>query len=206
MIRWILVFLAILNNPALTEKAINVLFVGNSLTYTNDLPSRVKVLAREEGVRLRVKTLAFPNYALEDHWMDGELQQLINSRQYHYVIVQQGPSSQPEGRAMLLEFGEKISQLCNENNSRLGFYMVWPSKNNYITFEGVIENYAAAAMYCNALLFPVGEAWKVHFDTTRNYDYYGPDNFHPSEKGTDVAAEIIAGILLKEIALHDPDE
>ena len=75
--------------------------------------------------------------------------------------------------------------------------MVWPSREYYHTFDGVIENHREAAKINNALLFPVGEVWKKHFEGTNNFDYYGPDQFHPSEKGSQAAAEIIAQELKK---------
>lgn len=199
MTRLLFIFLAALGGPTFNTKSIHILFVGNSLTYTNDLPSQVKGLAREEGLELTIKTLAYPNYALEDHWNDGELQQLIKSKQYAFVIVQQGPSSQQDGRSMLFEYGEKINTLCKANNARLGFYMVWPARANYSTFEGVIKNYTDAATQFEAMLFPVGEVWKNHMDKSHDYSYYGIDNFHPSLEGTRVAAEMITRILLAAV-------
>ena len=48
-----------------------------------------------------------------------------------------------------------------------------------------------AATLNKAVLCPVGELWKAHFDTTGDFAYYGPDGFHPSEQGSRVAAEVI---------------
>lgn len=53
------------------EKPIRILFVGNSLTYVNDLPHLVEQVARERGVSIKTEMLAFPDYALEDHWKEG---------------------------------------------------------------------------------------------------------------------------------------
>ena len=36
--------------------------------------------------------------AIMDHWNDGEVQKEIIRNQYDFVIVQQGPSSQQNGR------------------------------------------------------------------------------------------------------------
>ena len=190
MIR-IIVLLSVLFAPLRQDKVIHVLFVGNSLTYTNNLPSIVRTMAKEKGVKLQIKTLAFPDYALEDHWNDGHLQKFINSGKFDFVIVQQGPSSMQEGRLMLYEFGKKIKTLCDENNTTLGFFMVWPARVNYSTFDGVIKNYSETATQLEALLFPVGERWKIHFDTTQDFSYYGADGFHPSVQGSKVAAAVI---------------
>jgi hypothetical protein len=177
------------------EKETRLLFLGNSLTYTNDLPKLVSGLAAENGRKISVETIAFPNYALEDHWNDGKIQTMIASGKYNFVIVQQGPSSQDEGRVMLLDYGAKLSKLCSQHNTQLAFYMVWPAIPNYKSFDGVIQNYTDAAKQANAILCPVGKKWKEYIDETKDYSYYGPDGFHPSLKGSEVAAEIIYNTL-----------
>ena len=154
---------------------------------------------KSNGVKSRVESVALPNYALSDHWQDGSIQREIGTGNYDYVIVQQGPSSQMEGKKILEAYGKKIAGLCEPNGSQFGFFMVCPSMAYYHTFDGVIGNYREAAKKNQAILFPVGELWKKHFEQTNNFDYYGPDKFHPSKKGSQVAAEIIASILLKNI-------
>lgn len=174
---------------------INVLFIGNSLTYSNDLPNLVKTKAAQKGITIEIKMIAKPNYAIIDHWNDGEIQEEIATKKYDFVIIQQGPSSQPYGREVLIEYGEKYSELCKNNDAKLCYFMVWPSVTYYQTFEGVIKNYSDAASINNAILCPVGEVWKEHFDATNNFDYYGPDGFHPSLKGSEIAADVIVRYL-----------
>lgn len=176
----------------------NILFIGNSLTYYNDLPSLVKAEAEKEGRDVEVKMIAYANYAIVDHWQDGEVQEEIKSRLYDFVIIQQGPSSQSEGRRMLIDDGAKYAELCEEYDVKLAYYMVWPSQRYYHTFEGVIRNYTDAAEMNNALLCPVGEVWKSHFDETEDFSYYGPDGFHPSLEGSEVAAQVIYQSLIAE--------
>jgi hypothetical protein len=170
---------------------INILFVGNSLTYSNDLPALVEQTARDHGVKIQTEVLAYPNYALEDHWNDGVIQKRIASEKFQYVIVQQGPSSQADGRAMLLDYGQRIKTLCDKHNSQLIFFMVWPARSNAGMFDGVINNYTEAAHKTGSLLCPVGKIWKEHFEKTSDYSYYGPDNFHPSVAGSKAAAAVI---------------
>ncbi len=180
-----------------TNSVITVLFIGNSLTYTNDLPNLVKLKAKEKDIIVETKMIAYPNYAIIDHWDEGKVQEEINSKKYDYVVIQQGPSSQPYGREVLIEYGDKFRQLCNLNNSKLSFFMVWPSQTYYHTFDSVIANYTDAAELNNAILCPVGKIWKTHFDSTNNFDYYGLDGFHPSLKGSEVAADVIVNSLFE---------
>jgi len=174
-----------------TSEKVSILFVGNSLTYSNDLPALVKKAAFNQGYLIETDMLALPDYSLEDHWNDGQLQELLQNNKYDFVIIQQGPSSQAEGRKTLFDYGAKINELCKEHNAILVYFMVWPAHANYINFDGVINNYTEASQHTNSILCPVGEEWKQYIDNTGDLSYYGPDLFHPSLKGSEVAAEII---------------
>ena len=179
------------------SKTVSILFIGNSLTNTNNLPDLVKTEAKKQGILIKTKMIAFPNYALLDHWNDGMVQKEIRSKTYDYVIIQQGPSSQTFGREILIDYGKKYSDLCKENNTQLCYFMVWPSLSYYKTFEGVIKNHKEAAQINNAILLPVGEVWKSYFDASKKLDYYSNDGFHPSLKGSQVAAETIVHYLFE---------
>lgn len=177
--------------PTAGQKVDKVLFVGNSLTYTNDLPALFARLGKSRGREIEVQSLTYPNYALEDHLADNKLQLLISNGKFDYVIVQQGPSSGTSGREMLIRDGQRIHKMCKKAGSRLAFYMVWPSKGNYRLFDSVIKSYTEAAEKADAILCPVGQVWKEYIDSKNDYSYYGPDDFHPSLQGSEVAAEVI---------------
>lgn len=183
--------------PGTKEPNIKILFIGNSLTYTNNLPKLVKAHAKTKGIKIKTRMVALPNYALEDHWNDGNIQQLIATGKYDYVVVQQGPSSQQEGRDMLIDYGKKYAALCNKYHARLAYFMVWPSLQYLHTQDAVIQNYQDAATTNNAIILPVGFAWQKHYTSSNNYDYYGPDGFHPSLKGSKAAATTIVSRLFQ---------
>ncbi|CAM1374573.1 SGNH/GDSL hydrolase family protein [Tenacibaculum xiamenense] len=181
------------------KKEVSVLFIGNSLTYYNNLPKLVKRAANQKKVKMYVEMIAYPNYAIIDHWNGGKVQKLISNKKFDYVIIQQGPSSRANGRKMLIDTGKKFKDLCTQNNAQLCYFMVWPSRHFYQSFDKVIENYSEAAKINNAILLPVGKEWKEYFDNSNKFNYYGKDGFHPSLKGSKVAANIIVENLLKEL-------
>ncbi|WP_422361450.1 SGNH/GDSL hydrolase family protein [Reichenbachiella sp.] len=176
----------------------NILFIGNSLTYSNDLPGLVRQLGKENGADIGVKSVTRGNYALIDHWNDGVIQKEIAAGQFDFVVVQQGPSSQAFGREVLIEYGKLINDLCEKHGAKMAYYMVWPSQTYYHTFDGVIKNHEDAAAINKTLLCPVGRVWKQHFDTTGDFSYYGADGFHPSLKGSQVAAVVIVESLFNQ--------
>ena len=183
------------NYPVGSSQNLNVLFVGNSLTYYNDLPALVKKEADARSITLTTTMEAYPNYAIIDHWEDGKVQELIAKEAYDFVIIQQGPSSQAFGREVLMTYGRRFKDLCETYGTKLVYYMVWPSVANFHTFEDVIKNHRDAAEANNALLSPVGEVWKQDIEFTDDYSYYGDDQFHPSLKGSKVAARVIGNTI-----------
>ena len=169
----------------------SILFVGNSLTATNDLPKLVRDRALQNDISIQTTAVTYGNYGLQDHWNDGNIQTLIEANNYDFVVIQQGPSSQADGRSSLIEYGGYIKEICEANNTQLAFFMVWPALEYYYTFDGVIQNYTDAANLNNALLCPVGVHWRSAVDQNEDYSYYGPDGFHPSLEGSEVAAQVI---------------
>ena len=183
----------VVNDPG----EIQVLFIGNSLTYTNDLPALLASHAKANDVKLNARSIALPNYALLDHLAENNIVNALKNTKFNYIIVQQGPSSQAEGRAWLIEGAIQLKALADKNGAKLCIFMVWPAFANYGTFDGVIKNHSDAAQMTNSILCPVGLAWKEFIDKTNDLSYYGPDLFHPSLKGSKVAAEIIFKSIFK---------
>lgn len=181
-----------------THKSYHILFIGNSLTMTNDLPTLVEAYAQDKGIDLKSTMLAKANYAIVDHWADADVQREIESNSYDFVVLQQGPSSQSDGYEMLVNDGKAFANLCAKYNSQLAYFMVWPASYHLHTFDGVIANYTAGAKANEAILCPVGKAWKAYIDRTNDLSYYGADGFHPSMKGSQVAAAIIVESLFEK--------
>ena len=168
--------------------ALRVLFVGNSLTYTNDLPAMVQKIAEANGDTFFIKTLAYPDWGLQDHWESGSAPAEVASEQWDMIVMQQGPSSLASSRLNLLEWSRKFGDLAKLHGTCAAMFMVWPSKAYFGSFDAVYANYAEAADSIDGLFLPGGDAWRKGWAKDPSYAFYGPDNFHPSPLGTYAAA------------------
>jgi hypothetical protein len=169
---------------------IRVLFIGNSLTYANDLPAMVCALARAAGRQATCESVAKPDYGLEEHWNEREARQAI-ARGWDVVVLQQGPSALPESRRLLIEYTRRFDAEIKKSGARTALYMVWPSVARRGDFPGVSQSYAAAATNVKGLLLPAGDAWRAAWARDSSLPLYGPDGFHPSPTGTYLAALVI---------------
>jgi len=175
---------------------LNVLFIGNSLTYTNDLPAIFEALAEAEGVAVSRGVVAFPNVALEDHWSLGDARGAIARGGWDVVVLQQGPSSLPENRANLIEWSGRFAAEIRSAGARPALYMVWPASTRPGDFDAVSESYRQAAAAVDGLLVPGGEAWRAAWRRDPALGLYGPDGFHPSATGS----YLVALTMLEELA------
>ncbi|MFA6468057.1 MAG: SGNH/GDSL hydrolase family protein [Bacteroidota bacterium] len=182
-----------------SDSTINILYVGNSLTYTNDIPVLVQELGKKDLINVSHSTLLFPNSSIEDHLLQGKVQSEISSGKYDVVVAQQGPSALPESQVILLRDTKALAELCSATaHTTLALYMVWPAAERSFDLDNVIYSYQHAADVAGVLLCPAGLAWKIGWQFDATLPLYSKDNFHPSITGSVLAALTIYGTLAKK--------
>lgn len=185
------------------EPLLSVLFVGNSLTYVNDLPEAVAELGRVYEHPIRVETVAGPNLSLEDHWVLGDAPEALASGEWDVIVMQQGPSTLQSSREHLIEWVGAFADEAREQGVQPAVYMVWPPQGTPIALSDA--SYTAAAEAHSATLLPAGRAWSLAMQQGTLVELYGPDGFHPSPTGTLLAALTIYGGL-HELPTQLPSE
>lgn len=190
------------NDPA---NPFHVLFIGNSLTYVNDLPSMVRVLADSAGAeKMYVEQVTKPDYALEDHWADGDARRAISRGGWRVVVLQQGPSSLPENRANLRQLAATFAQVIRQAGGSPALYQVWPATVNFSTFDAALESYRLAAEDVQGTLLPGGAAWKAAWRRDPALPLYSSDGLHPSVQGSYLVAVTMFGALYHRSAIGLP--
>ncbi|HVU80696.1 MAG TPA: SGNH/GDSL hydrolase family protein [Rhodanobacteraceae bacterium] len=95
---------------AAAPKPLQVLFVGNSLTYVGNLPAVVKALAANNGKPLQADMIVKGGATLTQ-WLDsGAVQRALNAEHYDYVVLQE------RGNDFACGFGP---QVCKDSRHAL---------------------------------------------------------------------------------------
>lgn len=179
------------NEPA-DAPPLQVLFVGNSLTYTNNLPAVVEALGRQPGAQvIRSGMVAYPNFSLADHLTQGDAVTEIQSGRWSVVVLQQGPSGLPESRTELVASTRQYLTLTRPVHARIALLGVWPANDRLTAFDSVTASYSAAAQAVDGVLLPAGRGWTAAWQTQPSLALYGPDGFHPGPLGTLLAALVV---------------
>lgn len=185
-----------MNEPkANPGSGLRVLFIGNSLTYANDLPQIVQALAKAAGDNLYVESATLGGASLEDLWKDGKAQKAISRKKWDVVVLQQGPTSLPESRAQLRKSTKLFAEVIRKAGGRPALYMVWPGRKRDAFFDDVRESYSLAAKDVDGIFLPAGEAFRAAWRRDPKLRLYSRDDFHPSEAGSYAAALSIYGVL-----------
>lgn len=167
----------------------SILFVGNSLTYTNDLPTMVEKVAKAAGDSVRVGMVAGPNLAVIDHTDGGtDAEAEIRAGEWAFVVLQQGPTPPGICRDTLVIAAMRLAPDIREGGGRPVLFLPWARKTfpQSLGFAG--ESATAAARAVGGAVVPVGIAWREALEADGDIPLYGVDGYHPGPAGTLLAA------------------
>ena len=167
----------------------HVLFIGNSLTYVNDLPGTVAAIAESAGDTIRVASEAGPNLALIDH-LTGSTAAVDHIAQggWEFVVLSQGPTPRGICRDSLILWTKLFDPLIRKVGAKPALFMTWPASDQTGIFDDVRISFQQAAAAVNGVFMPAGEAWRSALRVDPALSVWGPDGFHPSSVGTFLAA------------------
>jgi len=168
---------------------LRILFIGNSLTYVNDLPGVVEDFGAAASLPIATGMVARPNYALIDHLTLGnEARTAISAGDWDVVVLQQGPTSEALYRDSLVLWTRMLDTLIRAAGASTAMYMVWPMQGQRGGFAAVRQAYTDAAQAVQATLLPAGTAWELALAADSTLPLYSPDRLHPTALGTYLAA------------------
>ncbi|PLW93549.1 MAG: hypothetical protein C0592_05695 [Marinilabiliales bacterium] len=190
------------------NKTAKALFLGNSYTGVNSLPSLTSQIASSAGDSLIFDSNTPGGYTLEEHSTNTTSLSKIALGDWDFVILQeqsQRPSfTDAEVIADVFPYARKLDSLININNpcAETMFYMTWGRKNGdasncavwppVCTYEGMDSllylRYMMMTFDNDAAVSPVGAVWHYIRDNYPAIELYSVDESHPSQAGSYAAA------------------
>ena len=166
-----------------------ILFIGNSLTYYNDLPAMVEQLAEAAGDSVRVGMAAQGNTAVIDHTVEGsEALARIGQEHWTHVLLQQGPTPAGICRDTLVIAAMRLAPKIRAAGGRPAMFLPWARAASPQSLGRAVESAAAAARAVGGAVVPIGIAWKQALEADPDLPLYGPDGYHPAPAGSLLAA------------------
>ena len=219
--RKILFILAITPFLAFSQQTKEVLFVGNSYTYYNNMPQLVEQIALSFGDTLIYESSTPGGANFNAHSTNAQTLAKINQQQWDYVVLQsqsQEPSFSPAQVANdTYPYAEILvdSIYANSSCTEPLFFMTWGRKYGdqqncaayppICTYLGMQqrlrESYLEMAFNDSSSCAPVGMAWKKSIAIDSTLNLYSSDNSHPSIYGSYLAACTFYASIFKKSAV-----
>jgi hypothetical protein len=176
---------------------IDVLFIGNSYTFSHSLPKVLEQIATatEGGPVFRTKMVAHPDYTLEQHWQLGEAAAAIAEGGWEFVVLQGHSLSTLEAQDRLYRFARRYAPLIKESGARSVFFMTWARRGRPEMMQTIGPAYAAIAEEIGAVLVPAGFAWLTSVEQRPDIHLHHADGSHPSPAGSYLAAAMFYDLL-----------
>lgn len=172
-----------------------ILWIGNSNTLMNDLPWMVRGIAKAAGLPdHQLSAVIAAGASLEEHYLHDVIGDHIAPNRWDVVILQQGPSATPEGRAHLRHWSAMFAPAIRESGAVPAIFGVWPSALRQFDFDAARESHRSAADNIRGAYFPVSEAWRAAWRRNPALQLYG-DAIHASETGTLLTAYVFVAQL-----------
>jgi PKD repeat protein len=204
----ILLLLFILGTSNVKAQPKKILFIGNSYVGTNNLPAMFYNLALSNGDTVIYDSNTPGGQTFLQHTTNATTLSKINAQNWDYVVLQeqsQMPSFPPsQVQSDTYPYAAQLNDLilANDSCTETVFFMTWGRKYGdasncgfyppVCTFEGMQwrlrGSYVEMADDNEALVSPVGEAFKYSRMADSTINLYTPDNSHPSVAGTYLAA------------------
>ena len=167
-----------------------ILFIGNSLTYTNQLPIVLAALALNSQTcsELRVGEVVEGGATLEQLFNGPSAVNAIKIDGPWTEVVLQDQSTAPiTAPAETAEFADKFAQEIKKVNARPVLFETWALKGQMSSQPALKNAYLEAAGSSRGLFVPAGEAFSICLSTHPEIELYGDDR-HPNQVGTYLAA------------------
>lgn len=178
------------DNPELAGKTLNILFIGNSYTYANNLDIALKNLALSAKPQIKLNTKRFVKggATLERHYNDPNTLNLIRKGKWDHIILQEQSLRPVTDPNKFYTYAVKLDSEIQKTAAKTVFFMTWARQKKPEMIVPLSAAYTKIANQLNEQAAPVGLAWDLSLKRKPKLVLHSKDGSHPNKCGTYLAA------------------
>jgi hypothetical protein len=178
------------------SRPLDVLFIGNSFTARNQLPSVVAALVAPRHA-LRTGLIQAGGASLKRHWNAGLAQRALASQHWDRVVLQEQSTLPLKSPQRFHENVRLFAPVIAAHGATPLLYLTWsrtsvPEAQRELTYA--VETIAREV---GAGIVPVGVAWHAVRTSHPDIALYDADGSHPTPTGSYLAACVFAASLFR---------
>lgn len=186
--------------PTVDPVTLKILFIGNSLTHTNELPKMFARLAKAGGHEVDVDMSTKDGYLLREHVTDPDTLKKLDVAEWDIVVLQENgniPRDESKFGEYMYPAARALDQMVKDRGARTIFYMTWAEP--WHVFTDKLDDFVAEQVRVSAVhrtiaqelgadVAPVGDAFARSLQRRPDLLFWQNDKIHPNYRGTYLAA------------------
>lgn len=183
---------------------IKVLFIGNSFTARNEVPSLIARMAESRGRLLDHRLISAGGASLRMHWNKGEAQEEIRKGHYDYVVLQEQSTLPVKNPKRMHENIRLFDDVIGESGSKTALYLTWARQSAPETQDAITHAYSSIGVELGATIIPAGIAWQNFMQAHHLPVLHDKDQSHPSLAGSYLSACVFFAVLFGDTPVGLP--
>lgn len=164
-----------------------ILFIGNSYTYCNELPTMLAQLAVAGGKDVDVHQVTAGGVTLEWHAQnEATLAALYEA--WDFVVLQEHSIRPIQDTPKMAMAAAALQAVIASTGAQTALFMTWARQHFPEMQAGLARVYTALAQEIGARVAPVGLAWEAALAADPSLALYEEDKSHPTPLGSYLAA------------------
>ena len=203
-------------NPLARSTCVRVLFIGNSYTFVNDLPTVFRDLARSAGRNVETGMVAEGGETLAQHAASSDDASAINGGHWQYVVLQEQseiPSVESLRQSEMYPAARSLVAAVRVTGATPLLLETWAHQAGwpeyqltYASMQAAIDAaYGTLAGQLQVGVAPTGQAWQAVVDADPTIALWQSDGSHPTPAGTFLAACVVFTRVFGPCPVNGPD-
>ena len=169
-------------------KRIRMLFIGNSFTTKNDLPTLLSAISQAgKGITIESKVISAGGASLRRHWNAGAAT-TITSEKWDHVVFQEQSTLPVKNSNRFHENVREFVPAIKAIGAKMVLFMTWARKKEPENQTLLTDSYNQIGKELGAYVVPVGTAWQKLLAKHDKPVLYAEDGSHPTVAGSYLAA------------------
>ncbi len=196
---------------------LKVLFIGNSYTYSNDLPSQIKAMAKEHDdvSSIEIKLFTPGGAQLKDHLNSSFTMSVLEDGEWDIVIFQGNSLETLKDPIGFKVSALKLAEIAIEAGTKVYFFETWAREKNHSIYSkswsggtpAEMQNrishiYTSVTKELPVTIIPIGRTWEGFIKLYPAIELHSTDGSHPTPGGSYLTACTIFTVLFEQ----DPTE
>ena len=165
-----------------------MLFIGNSFTTKNDLPTLLSEMAEAgSGITIESKVISAGGASLRRHWNAGAAS-TITCAKWDYVVFQEQSTLPVKNSDRFHENVREFIPAVKESGGETVLFMTWARRKEPENQSLLTDSYNKIGKELGAHVVPVGTAWQTLLAKHDKPVLHAEDGSHPTVAGSYLAA------------------